>query len=513
MKLSDSNWIRSLPRLFSTPRLEPAQQAERIVTMQLNIVFPAKAGVIGVVLYYLASTGGFENLLTPRKVVLDVLQVFFVTYLLGNLTAWAFFRLRRRFAASIFQWMAFALGLMDGLFMAGLTFLTGGFESVAFWVFPALIVLNAMCIPLATAQILLNLLLSLLYLSSGILNATLPPSVLRTPPPGAYRLTPNLRTDSMATRPAAGPNLAPSGSGLRGIRVARPGVNELPYENAPEEGGGDGVSTESRLLRLCMLCLLTFCCYGVQLLAARQRRAQEEAHEFALREGQLHSAGRLAAEIAHQLKNPLAIINNAVFSIHRAATEGRPAHPSQLQMIQEEVNRADRILTDLMGYAQLSEGRVERLNVLEELDRAIEQIVPAAAGYEVGVERRYETELPPLLLQRRHLSGIFINLLQNAREAMSGTGLISVQASRLAGDVVEVSIADTGPGMTAEQRDRIFEAFFTTKEKGTGLGLALVKHNLSLYGATVRVESELGKGARFVLTFPIRSGSGAAASV
>ena len=87
----------------------------------------------------------------------------------------------------------------------------------------------------------------------------------------------------------------------------------MPPENA---SGPD-------LLRLFVLWLLTACCYGVQVLVERQRLALEEAAEFAAREGQLHSAGRLAAEFAHQIKNPLAVINNAAFSLQRALRDGK----------------------------------------------------------------------------------------------------------------------------------------------------------------------------------------------
>src|SRR6185369_3181479 len=136
---------------------------------------------------------------------------------------------------------------------------------------------------------------------------------------------------------------------------------------------------------------------GLQLLIERQRQALEEAREFALREGQLHSAGRLAAEFAHQIKNPLAIINNAVFSVRRAMKEGRRDISRQIEIIQEEVERSDRIVTQIMGYAQLTEGRVEKLNVAEELDTAIDEVFPPGVDLGIRVERSYVFNFPPLL--------------------------------------------------------------------------------------------------------------------
>jgi signal transduction histidine kinase len=263
---------------------------------------------------------------------------------------------------------------------------------------------------------------------------------------------------------------------------------------------------EPLLTRLTLLILMSVCSYGVQVLFERQRKAEEEAREFAMREGQLHAAGRLAAEFAHQVKNPLAIINNASFSLQRALKQGRPPSADQVGIIQEEVEHAHRIITQIMGYAQLSEGRVEKLDVIEELEKAITQVFPAAAGYPVQISRDFAVEFPPLLMQRRHVAETFLNLLQNAREAFDGKpGKIIISARCLPDYTIEVSIADDGPGIPPEKQERIFEAYYTTKEKGTGLGLATVKHNVELYGGSVRVESALGKGARFTLLFPGRT--------
>ncbi|HXP61367.1 MAG TPA: ATP-binding protein, partial [Dongiaceae bacterium] len=257
---------------------------------------------------------------------------------------------------------------------------------------------------------------------------------------------------------------------------------------------------------LLLLLLLTVCCYGVQLLLEKQRQAAEEAQEFALREGQLRSAGRLAAEFAHQIKNPLAIINNAAFSLQRALKDSKPSATEQIRIIQEEVDKSDRIITQVMGYAQLTEGRVEKLSVTEELDRAIAAVFPPGVQYPVRVHRDYSSSFPPLLMQRRHVSEAFVNLLQNGREALDGQGgNIFVQARCRPDFAIEVSIGDDGPGIPPDKHEQVFEPYYTTKEKGTGLGLATVKHNMELYGGTVRLESELGKGARFTLVFPART--------
>jgi signal transduction histidine kinase len=96
--------------------------------------------------------------------------------------------------------------------------------------------------------------------------------------------------------------------------------------------------------------------------------------------------------------------------------------------------------------------------------------------------------------------------VSDAREVFDGKGgNVYVRAARRQDDSVEVSIQDDGPGIPPQKHERIFEAYYTTKEKGTGLGLATVKTNVELYGGTVQVESELGKGARFILKFPAKA--------
>ena len=158
-----------------------------------------------------------------------------------------------------------------------------------------------------------------------------------------------------------------------------------------------------------------------------------------------------------------------------------------------------------MGYAQLSECHVEKLNVVEELNRAIAQVFPSVVPTGVQVHREYGRGFPPLLMQRGHLSEVFVNLLKNAQEALGEKGNVFVAADCHRDHSIEISVRDDGPGIAPDKIERIFEAYYTTKERGTGLGLAIVKHNVELYGGNVRVESELGKGAKFTLIFPAKA--------
>jgi len=243
----------------------------------------------------------------------------------------------------------------------------------------------------------------------------------------------------------------------------------------------------------------------VQVLFAAQLRTEEEQKEYAVRTEQLRSAGRLAAEVAHQIKNPLAIINNVTFSLQKNFVKEKPEAATQVGIIREEIAKADRIITQVMGYAQLSEGRVQKLNVIDEINRAIEEVFPASVPTGAHIQREFAGSFPSLLMQQRHFGEAVGNLLQNARDAVAGHGIVQVGARCLADQSVEITVRDDGPGVPPDRLGRIFEAYYTTKERGTGLGLAVVKHNAELYGGRVRAESELGKGAKFTLVFPAKT--------
>src|ERR1035437_1518009 len=134
MRPFDWHWIKGVPRLLATARPEPVRQAERIVAMQLHVVLPAKIAVAAFALYYLFS-GSFPGEHSVYVVVLEALQKYILIDILCNLVAGVVFFLWRRLPAGLLQWLVFTLGLLDGLFMAGLTFMTGGVVSMAYSMF------------------------------------------------------------------------------------------------------------------------------------------------------------------------------------------------------------------------------------------------------------------------------------------------------------------------------------------------------------------------------------------
>jgi signal transduction histidine kinase len=458
MKPSHAQWLTRLAGLFEIPAPEPARRFHRIVMMERNIMLPIKAVFIAMILYsFDYSRPWMGQISSTLDVTVETVQYIFWVYILVNLILAGFLFGAERLPLALVQWTVVTSSLVDGIFIAAMAYITGGRDSVLFWLFVVLIIRNAVSLPPGVIQLLLNLAIMLCYVLVGVLDVFVLSNLVDDTTLHALDMTPH------------------------------------------EELG------QPFALRLAVLLLTTLCCSGLELLLERQRLAAEEAGEFAAREGQLRSAGRLAAEFAHQIKNPLAIINNAAFSLQRAVRDGKPHAAQQIEIIQEEVARADKVITQIMGYAQLSEGRVEKLEVVGELNRAIVQIFPSAMPTPVNIHRQFGPSFPPLLMQRGHLSEILLNLLQNAREALGDKGNVFVAAECHRDYTVEISVRDDGPGIPPEKIERIFEAYYTTKEKGSGLGLAIVKHDVELYGGSVRVESVLGKGAKFTVIFPAKA--------
>ena len=482
-------WLTEFQKLWEAPRHEPTRHAARMLKIQRTIALPAKLVILAAVSYYLFFSHWKLETMAAKAPAVRALQELTLGYLLFTVAVAVMLVLVRQFPLRWVNWVVVATSAVDGIYLAASVAVLGGFESTLFWAFPGLIIINALSLPLGTSQLILSLSLSAFYMGAGIWNAD---KVMT----GNVEMVMNASTREQIVTPSPLEMPRPRAAGNSARKITRPPAISPP---------GTDVSSERYLLRLIVLWLLTACCYGVQALAARQRQVEEEAREFAVRQGQLRTAGRLAAEIAHQIKNPLAIINNAAFSLRRAIAAGKTDVTQQIEIIQEEVERSDRIITQLMGYARLTEGRVEKLGVIEELNRAIAEVFPPAIGYEVRVDCDFAPHLPSVLMQRGHFSTILVNLLQNAREALHGRGHIQITASTSTDRSVTIIIHDDGPGVPAEQTERIFEAYYTTKEKGTGLGLAIVKHNVELYGGTVRMESELGKGCRFILIFPAKT--------
>ncbi len=458
-------WLKQLASSFELPAPEVAQRLRRIMAVERNIVLPLKVAAVAMILFSLQQfstqqTPWFGLPLGSFEITITTVNVIFAGYVAANALGAGVIFLAPKLPFAFVHWFVFAISLVDGIFIGSLTLVSGGYDSPMFWLFLALIIRSAANTPPLWSQLALNFCLAGCFAFASILAVGLNEQI----------------ADEMNR-----------------------GGEAQAFDHIGTEN-----DTEAIAIRVVVLVLAGVWLFGLQVLIEKQRLANDEAREFAERESQLRSAGRLAAEFAHQIKNPLSIVTNAVFSLERGLKSGRGDPHQHLRIIREEVSRADRIITEVMGYAELTEGRVEKINLEDKIQTAVARTLPRGLTPALKVELDLHGPFPPMLMQRRHLTEILVNLLQNACEAMDSKGKITI-AARVRNDLaVEIVVSDNGPGIAKEQLDRIFEAYYTTKKGGSGIGLAIVKNNVELYGGTVRAESELGKGARFILVFPAR---------
>ena len=443
-RIGVQNWWSFL-QLFRSVAPDENEQRIRIRFMERNTMLLVKAVYFILLVYYLYFSS-WPELDGVRWTLFQTIQWFFLLCLIVNTVIGVMLIRMDEFSTGVLRELVFSICLFDAVLLAMMTELTGGFESFLFWLFLGIQIRNAVSMPIATSQIMANLCVSVIYLCAGAFD----------------------------------------------IVVAR-SVEEL-----------ENITVEPVMLRALLLVLMTACCYALQVLIDKQRRMDAEEEEFVRRQSQLQASGRLAAEIAHQIKNPLGIINNTAFTLGKLS-EGNLVFQRQVELVREEVSKADQVITKLMGFAQLAEGRLAKLDVNDVLESSITQVFPIGNKFGTRIRRDYGIALPPLLAQEMHISEIFVNILQNSREALSEKGEISVKTSYGGNYTLSVIIEDNGPGIPSDKIDKVFEPYLTTKEKGTGLGLAIVKHNTELYGGTVSVDSELGNYTRFNLLFPGRS--------
>lgn len=250
--------------------------------------------------------------------------------------------------------------------------------------------------------------------------------------------------------------------------------------------------------------------FGVETMSGKAARLlwtlvqeEQELRAQLMQADKLATLGTFAAQIAHDLKNPLYCIREFAQFIEEELD------PSRIKEYSQEILKADTYLTSIVegltAYTRFSCSEPESVRLDELLDQAVKMARFATASNEVEIVRDYHA-VPPIHADPAELLQVFVNLITNAVQAMNGQGRVTLMIQSEAGKIL-VSIQDTGPGIAAASLSKIFKPFFTTKERGagTGLGLSIVKTLVNKYGGDIAVESEEGKGATFMIRFPVLS--------
>lgn len=233
-----------------------------------------------------------------------------------------------------------------------------------------------------------------------------------------------------------------------------------------------------------------------------------DAQEQLLRREQLATMGELSAVIAHEVRNPLAIIKNAVSGLHRATLRDADRQVL-LKILDEEADRLNRLVGDLLAYARPVTPQRQTVHV-EDLVRGAVELARAAqqretqVTFDINLQESHTIEGDPDLLRQA-----LVNVAENAIQAMPDGGTLTVRTQDAALDTapaVAISIRDTGEGMDTLVRSKATDPFFTTRPTGTGLGLAIVHRLVHSHGGKVQIESTYGSGTTVTIILPTRGG-------
>jgi nitrogen fixation/metabolism regulation signal transduction histidine kinase len=178
----------------------------------------------------------------------------------------------------------------------------------------------------------------------------------------------------------------------------------------------------------------------------------------------------------------------------RGAAQFDALFAESAQTVLAEVARLKHIVAEFSAFARMPQPKLQSLDLSELVAGALQLY----KGGETRLELALAPDLPPALADRDQITQVVINLVENARDALAGSGRILV-TTRARGSAVELEVADDGPGLSDEARAKLFTPYFTTKAKGTGLGLAIVHRIVSDHGGEIRVDAAPGSGARFTV--------------
>jgi signal transduction histidine kinase len=229
-----------------------------------------------------------------------------------------------------------------------------------------------------------------------------------------------------------------------------------------------------------------------------------DAQAELMRRERLATLGQLASSVGHELRNPLGVMTNAVYFLKMIQPDAPGQVSEYLGILRHQIALAEKIVGDLLDFARLKKPQFQAVEVPTLIAEQIERL-GALPNVTVEIERPDDV-LPPIHVDPVHIGQIMLNLLTNAQQAMEAKGGTIRVRMRVDGPSVVIDVADTGPGISNELLEKIFEPLFTTKARGIGLGLAVSRSLAEANGGQLTVASTLGKGATFSLALPAGSG-------
>jgi len=240
-----------------------------------------------------------------------------------------------------------------------------------------------------------------------------------------------------------------------------------------------------------------------------QTRLQlEQSQEQLIRSEKLALVGKLAAGVAHSIRNPLTSVKMRIFSLERESLL-TPQQKEDLAVVSEEIRQIDHIVQSFLEFSRPPRLRIERFSPSQVVDGAVGLLRERFGAYGIGFSVERGEPLPELYGDQERIREVLVNLMVNAAEAIGARGgRITVReraGSSLNGQpVVVLEVEDNGPGIPEEVQEKVLQPFFSTKEEGTGLGLSIAARIVEEHGGWMEFRSKQGEGATFVINLPRR---------
>jgi two-component system sensor histidine kinase HydH len=216
----------------------------------------------------------------------------------------------------------------------------------------------------------------------------------------------------------------------------------------------------------------------------------------------LASLGRLAAGVAHEIRNPLSSIKGFA-TYFKERYRDNPDDQKTSEIMVHEVDRLNRVITQLLEFARPPVIQRKRASLQSLIQHSLKMIERQASAKQIQVLSHLPSEIKEVDLDPDGINQVLLNLYLNAVEAMDQGGKLSVSLSGEEGPArVKIVVSDTGSGINKEDLEHVFDPYFTTKQTGTGLGLAIVHKIIEAHGGEVRVDSDVGRGTTVTLLLP-----------
>ena len=232
-----------------------------------------------------------------------------------------------------------------------------------------------------------------------------------------------------------------------------------------------------------------------------------KSQESLLQAEKMALVGKLAAGMAHSIRNPFTSVKMRLFSLNRSM-KFTDTQKEDFDVISEEIRRIDTIVQNFLEFSRPPKLKIQSISPSVIVDQTIQLLEHRLKSYDVSATIEREQNLPKIDADPEQLKEVFVNLIVNACEAMDRGGSIVIREqdtmNRSEGRMAVVRVIDSGPGIAESIRGKVLQPFFTTKEEGTGLGLSIVDRIIEEHHGSMDIETNENGGTTFIISLPIR---------